>query len=103
MPEIFLIIASVLIFVVTLLYLAPQRRLLNFVDYGSERAVAQLNRYAAARLVLPIAVNLACAVLAFAKPAYTLPMLFAGWIAILAAVIWIAAGANGVVVQASRE
>ena len=60
MPEIFLIIACILAFIVVLLRFAPQRRVLNFVDYGSDGAVERLNRYAAARLALPIVVNLGC-------------------------------------------
>jgi len=103
MPEIFLIIACILAFIVALLALAPQLRVLNFVDYRSDRAVVRLNRYAAARLAVPIAVNLGSGCVAFAWPEYTLPLLFLAPVSILSAVIWIAAGANGVNLRAELE
>jgi len=103
MPEIFLIIACILVFIVALLCFAPQRRLLNFVDYGSDRAVERLNRYAAMRLAVPIVVNLGCACVAFAWPEYTLALLFLAPVSILGVVIWVAAGANAVTVGAGQE
>ncbi|MEW6022283.1 MAG: hypothetical protein AB1807_09095 [Pseudomonadota bacterium] len=103
MPEIFLIIAGVLALIVALLTLAPQLRVLNFVDYRSDRAVVRLNRYAAARLAVPIVVNLGSACVAFAWPEYTLPLVFLAPVSILSAVIWIAAGANGVNLRAELE
>lgn len=103
MPEIFLIIACILVFIVALLLLAPQRRVLNFVDYRSDRAVERLNRYAATRLVCPIVVNLGCALAALTWPDYTLALLFLAPLSILGVVIWIAAGADGVAGRAAPD
>ena len=103
MPEIFLIIACILAFIVVLLRFAPQRRVLNFVDYGLDGAVERLNRYAAARLALPIVVNLGCACAAFVWPEYTLALLFLAPLSILGVVIWVAAGANALTVGAQQE
>jgi hypothetical protein len=90
--NIFLIIASLLAVLAALLYVAPGWRLLNFVDYGSPGAVRRLNRYAAVRLLLPVAVNLGCAWLAALRPALAVPLLFLTPVSILCAVVWIGAG-----------
>lgn len=103
MPEIFLIIACILVLIVALLCFAPQRRLLNFVDYGSDRAVERLNRYAAMRLVLAIVVNLGCACAAFVWPEYTLALLFLAPLSILGVVVWVAAGANAGTVGGGQD
>ena len=92
MPDIFLIFASLLALVVALLYFASNRKLLNFVDYGSPDAVRRLNRYAAGRLLLPVCVNLGCAYLAAIRPGLTVPLVFLTPVSILGAVIWINAG-----------
>ena len=60
MSAVFLLIALFLIGIAVLLYFAGDRRLLNFVDYGPAQAVARINRYAAARLLIPVGVNLGC-------------------------------------------
>ena len=49
MQDIFLVLALVFALVAALLFFAPDRKLLNFVDYGPNDAVRRLNRYAAVR------------------------------------------------------
>jgi hypothetical protein len=92
MSEVFLLIALFLIAVAVLLYLAGDRRLLNFVDYGPALTVARINRYAAARLAFPAAVNLGCAYIAGIRPELAVPLVFLTPISILCTVVWIAAG-----------
>jgi hypothetical protein len=94
MPGIFLLFASLLAMLVALLCVASGRRLLNFVDYGSPDAVRRLNRYAAARLLLPVFVNAGCAYLAAIRPELTVALIFLTPVSILGAVIWISAGAK---------
>jgi hypothetical protein len=90
--DMFLIIALLLAVLAALLFFAPGLRLLNFVDYGSQDAVRRLNRYAAVRLLLPVAVNLGCAWLAARRPGLAVPLLFLTPVSILGAVVWIGAG-----------
>jgi hypothetical protein len=78
--------------IVALLYFAPDRKLLNFVDYGSENAVRRLNRYAAVRLLLPVTVNIGCAYIAWILPKLTVPLLFLTPVSILCVVVWINTG-----------
>ena len=92
MANVFLLIALLLSGLVVLLWLAGGRRLLNFVDYGAGRDGARINRYAAARLLLPVAVNLGCAWGARLRPELAVPLLFLTPLAILGAVVRIAAG-----------
>jgi hypothetical protein len=92
MPEIFVVIALLLSGIAALLHFAAERKLLNFVDYGPGQAVARINRYAAARLLLPVCVNLGCAYLAAMRPGLAVPLLFLTPLSILGAVVWIAAG-----------
>jgi len=94
MSEIFLVIALLVAGIAALLYMASDRKLLNFVDYGAAQAPACINRYAARRLLLPVAVNLACAWLAAAQPQLAVPLLFLTPLSILGAVVWIAAGVS---------
>jgi len=93
MSGIFLVIALLVAGIAVLLVATGERKLLNFVDYGAAQAPARINRYAALRLLLlPVAVNLACAWLAVARPQLTVPLLFLTPLSILGAVVWIAAG-----------
>jgi len=92
MSDVFLAIALLLLGISILLALAGNRTLLNFVDYGTAPAAAQVNRYAAARLLLPVAVNAGCAWIAAARPQLAVPLLFLTPLSILGAVVWIAAG-----------
>ena len=92
MSGIFLVIALLVAGIAVLLVATGERKLLNFVDYGAAQAPARINRYAARRLLLPVAVNLACAWLAVARPQLTVPLLFLTPLSILGAVVWIAAG-----------
>jgi hypothetical protein len=61
MSDVFVMIALVLSGIAVLLTLAGHRKLLNFVDYGAAQSAARINRHAATRLLLPIAVNAGCA------------------------------------------
>lgn len=102
MPEVFLLIALVLSGASILLRVAPHRKILNFVDYDSPCPVAAINRYAAARLLLPVGVSLGCAALAAMRPAWSVPLIFPAMVSILGAVIWIAAGVGRLQQRASR-
>lgn len=92
MSEAFLVIALVLFGITVLLATAGDRKLLNFVDYGAVQPAARINRYAAARLLLPVAVNAGCAWIALTQPQLAVPLLFLTPVSILCAVVWIAAG-----------
>jgi hypothetical protein len=92
MPEVFLVVALLVSGMAALLYMAGERRLLNFVDYGSAPTVARINRYAAARLLIPVFVNLGCAYIAGRRPELSVPLIFLAPISILCAVVWVAAG-----------
>ena len=61
MSEVFPVIALALFGISVLLTAAGDRKLLNFVDYGAMHSAARINRHAAARLLLPVAVNAGCA------------------------------------------
>jgi hypothetical protein len=89
---VFLLIALLLALIAAWLAWAGERPLLNFVEYRSGPGAARINRHAAARLLLPVCVNLGCAAIASARPALALPLLFLTPLSILAAVVWIAAG-----------
>jgi hypothetical protein len=91
MPEVFMVIALLLFAITVLLLVAGDRKLLNFVDYGAADA-ARINRYAAMRLLLPVAVNAGCAWIAATRPQLAVPLLFLTPLSILGAVAWIAAG-----------
>jgi hypothetical protein len=88
-PEIFVLLAVPMAALSALLYVAPGRKLLNFVDYGAPDAVRRLNRYAAVRLLLPVAVNLVCAYIAALRPGLTVALVFLTPLSILCVVIWI--------------
>lgn len=92
MDKVFLLIAALLSGIAALLYCAPRLRLLNFVSYDAPASVVRINRYAAARLLLPVGVSAGCAYIAGMRPELTVPLLFPTMISILAAVVWIAAG-----------
>jgi hypothetical protein len=92
MAEVFWWMVLTLSGVAALLYSAGNRRLLNFVDYGTGTTARRINRYAAARLLLPVLVNAGCAGIAALHPHLALPLLFLAPLSILAAVVWIAAG-----------
>ena len=94
MPHIFLTIALLLAALAVLLYTANDRKLLNFVDYSNAQKVARINRYAAIRLLLPVAVNAGCAWIATTRPQLAVPLLFLTPLSILGAVVWIAAGVS---------
>lgn len=94
MPEVFLIVALLLMVIVVLLYFVPDRKLLNFVDYGSENGARCLNRYAALRLLLPVTVNIGCAYTSWILPKLTVPLLFLTPVSILCVVVWISTGTN---------
>lgn len=90
----FLFIALVLFAIAVVLYTASHRKLLNFIDYGATQTVADINRHAAARLLLPVCVNLGCAWIAALLPQLAVALLFLTPLSILGAVIWIAAGVD---------
>lgn len=92
MPEVFLLIALVLCGMAAVLYFAPHRKILNFVNYDSPQSAAAINRYAAVRLLLPVGVSLGSAAFVTARPELLVPLLFPAIISILGAVVWIAAG-----------
>ena len=92
MPEIFLVIALVLFAITVLLFTAGDRKLLNFVDYSAASTVARINRHAAVRLLLPVAVNAGCAWIAATRPQLAVPLLFLTPLSILGTVVWICAG-----------
>lgn len=92
MSEVFLVIALILFGLVILLTTAADRRLLNFVDYDTAAPPARINRYAAARLLLPVCVNAGCAWAAARHPELTVPLLFLTPLSILGTVIWVNAG-----------
>ena len=94
MTEIFLVIALLLFGLALLLATASNRKLLNFVDYGAAPTIARINRYAAARLLLPVVVNAGCAAIAAARPQLGVPLLFLTPLSILGAVVWIASGVH---------
>jgi hypothetical protein len=94
MAHIFMAIAVLLLAIVVLLYAAGDRPLLNFIDYGAAGPVARINRYAARRLLLPIAVNAGCAAITATWPRFGVPLLFLTPLSILGAVVWIAAGVS---------
>lgn len=91
MPEVFVVIALLLLGITVLLTAAGNRKLLNFVDYGAANA-ARINRHAALRLLLPVAVNAGCAWIATTRPQLAVPLLFLTPLSILVAVVWISAG-----------
>ncbi len=88
----FLLIAMILLAAAALLYFAPQRKLLNIVDYDAVPSPARVNRYAAVRLLIPAAASAACAGMAALRPDLTVVLIFPAMVAILVAVVWIAAG-----------
>lgn len=88
----FLLIAAFLLGIVALLVCAPRLKLLNFVNYDAPASVVRINRYAAARLLLPVAVSAGCACLAGMRPDLLAPLLFPIILSIVAAVVWISAG-----------
>ena len=92
MSKIFLLIGVLLICIPALLYFMPNLKILNFVNYDCPQSAGQINRYAAVRLLLPALVFLACSYIVQTQPELAVPLLFAGIIPILVAVVWIAAG-----------
>ena len=94
MPDIFPLFALLFAGIAALLFFAPERRILNFVDYGDAEAVRRLNRYAAPRMLIPAAVNLGCAVAAHLHPALSLPLIFLTPLSVLGVVMWVGIGAG---------
>ena len=92
MPNVFLILSLVFLVISALLYFAPHLKLLNFVEYGSNADAARLNRYAAVRLLLPVAVSVLCGYIVALRHNLTVPLFFLVELAILATVVWINAG-----------
>lgn len=91
----FLLFAAIFLILSVVLYVAPERKLLNFVHYpAAQDQVARLNRYAALRLLLPALVNLGCAWVVAGRPGLMVPMIFLTPLSVLGVVIWIAAGAR---------
>ncbi|KQQ96469.1 hypothetical protein [Massilia sp. Leaf139] len=94
MSDIFLLMTGLLSGIALVLYFFPYRQLLNFVDYGSPQATPRINRYAARRLLLPVAIHALCVPIAALRPELGVPLLFLTPLSILAAVVWIAAGVH---------
>ena len=93
----FLLFTAIFLVLAIVLYAAPGRKLLNFVDYpAAPSAVMRLNRYAAPRLALPALVNLGCAWGVAEWPRLLVPLIFLTPVSVLVAVIWIAAGVKRV-------
>ncbi|KFI06350.1 hypothetical protein [Massilia sp. BSC265] len=92
MVNFFLLIGVLLTGIAALLYFAPKLRILNFVDYHTPASVIRINRYAAARLLLPVCVSAGCAYIVEMRPELAVPLLFPVMISILVTVVWIAAG-----------
>jgi hypothetical protein len=89
--NVLMLIALILSALVALLYLAPALKVLNFVDYTADDA-ARINRFAAARQLIPAFVSIACAGIAEMRPALLVPLIFPILISVVATVVWIAAG-----------
>lgn len=87
MLNVFAFIALVMLLVCATLRLAPQVKLLNFVDYGTPEEVVRLNRLAATWFLLPLAINLACMFVAAANPALTVPLIFLTPLSVVTVVI----------------
>jgi hypothetical protein len=68
---------------------------LPVVDYDGPVSIVRINRYAAPRLLLPVAVSAECAYIVEMRPELAVPLLFPTIISILAAVVWIAARLTG--------
>ena len=94
MHDIFLVLALVFVLVAGLLFFAPHRKLLNFVDYGPGGAVRRLNRYAAVRLLIPLLVNLGCHFMAARRPELTVPLVFLTPLSVLCVVVWVGIGSR---------
>jgi len=91
---VFLFIALILFGIAAILYFAPHLKILNIVDYESARSPDAINRYAAARLLIPASVSLGAAFIAGIRPDLMVPLIFLLMTSILVAVVWIAAGVN---------
>ena len=89
----YILLATFFLAISAVLIVAPHLRLLNMVDYGHGNAVIALNSYAAKRMLLPAAVNLACAFIAERHPALSVPLIVLTPLSVLAAVVWIIRGA----------
>ncbi|HBZ06141.1 MULTISPECIES: hypothetical protein [Massilia] len=94
MPNIFAVFALLFTGIAALLFFAPERRLLNFVDYGDAAAVRRLNRHAAPRMLVPAAVNVGCAIAAHLHPTLSVPLVFLTPLSVLGVVAWIGIGAS---------
>jgi len=92
MPEFFVFAGVLLLSIAAFFHFAPNRRILNFVNYDAASTPSQINRYAAARLLLPTLVFFTCAYIVRTRPGLAVPLIFPSMIAILVAVVWIAAG-----------
>ena len=91
----FFVFAGVFLFIIAVfLYVAPNRRILNFVNYDAASTPSQINRYAAARLLLPTLVFFTCAFIIRSRPELAVPLVFPSMMSILVAVVWIAAGVS---------
>jgi hypothetical protein len=94
MPEIFLFIGLLLLSISALLYLMPNRKILNFVNYDTDQTTGTINRYAALRLLLPAFVFMTGSFFVQTRAELAVPLVFASIISVLIAVVWIAAGVN---------
>ncbi len=92
MANIYLFIGVLFLGIAALLYFLPKRRILNFVDYDGQASIVRINRHAAPRLLLPVAVSAGCAYIVDMRPELAVPLLFPTIISILVAVVWISAG-----------
>lgn len=92
MAKFFLLIGVLLAGMAALLYFAPKLRLLNVVNYDAPASVVRINRYAAARLLVPVGASAGCGYAAAIHPELAVPLLFLTMMSILVAVVWIAAG-----------
>lgn len=92
MSDIFLLIGLLLLSICAVLYLMPNLKILNFVDYGTDTTAGMINRYASVRLLLPAFVFMAGSFFVQARPELALPLFFPSLISILVSVVWIAAG-----------
>ena len=88
----FLLMAAIFLAISAALYFAPSVRMLNFIDYDAVPDIEALNRYAAVRMLLPVAVSAVCAALAWRHPALSAPLVCMPCLSVLAAVAWIIVG-----------
>ncbi|QYF92123.1 hypothetical protein KY495_15270 [Massilia sp. PAMC28688] len=71
-------------------------KLLNMIDYATVGNVEALNRFAAVHMLLPAFSTAMCAYSLSRNPGLAVPLIFGAALSILAAVVWICAGAQAV-------